>query len=668
MGLHSLSLILVAGAATLPLAARAETEALDKPKPKAEASATVTITAEATPVERVKTPNPVVVLDSEAIRRSGARTLGELLSNRFPGQVLQNGGVGTTSSLFLGGSRGQDVVVLMDGIRVQDAAGLGGANLSALGLTGIDRIEVQSGPCSTRFGAEAMGGVIALYSAGSAAPGLTGEVRESFGTKGVAQVSQVTAYGWTGGWVRAAAGAAQENQATETPNPYREAGGSLGFGQQLGESTLLTLSYRNAYFGVPIPWASVSFGTGPRPASAYQEDRETTSRSQVLAATLRTEFTPTLEGELTLGQALQARMEPDYFTGQAVHPFDSRRNQLNGNLGWKPSPGASLGVALDAYEEFAATDNYAGGKDRGAGRHLGLSLEGALEPVASLRLTASLRHQKDRQSYTFTTSPAQPELDLSADTWKVGANWILAPGLRAYGALGTGFGVPFLSAVMYNQQNAFPGMEPLQKERSRFQQAGLDWASGPWSIRLQANRTRYDNLVYFDLNDYVYRNGADLRIQGAELTVAYQAATWNLEGTYRNQEARDLNAAPEAQLRSGGVIRRPFQSFGLRGERTFGDFRAGAHWGWFGSRYENFGGFPARLAANKTHFNDLGLGLAWTATPALTLGLRGEHLLQPTTSKADWLARRYDQANDAAMIYGFPAQGPTAILDLRYRF
>ncbi len=665
MGLRSLSLILVAGAA-LPLAARAE--GADAPKPKAEAKATVTVTAEALPVETVKTPNPVIVLDAEAIRRSGARTLGEILANRFPGQVLQNGGVGTASSLFLGGSRGQDVVVLLDGIRVQDASGLGGANLSGLGLIGIDRIEVQSGPCSTRFGAEAMGGVIALYSAGSATPGLSGEVRESFGNRGLAQISQTGAYGWNSGWVRAALGAAREDQATETTNPYREAGGSLGLGQQLGEATLLTLSYRNTYFGVPIPWASPSYGPGPRAASAYQDGRETSTRSQVMAATLHTEFTTTLQGELTLGQALQARKEPDYFTGEASHPFDSPRNQVNGSLGWKPASQVALSTSFDAYEESAAVDDFAGGKDRGTGRHLGLSVEGGFEPIPTLRLTGSVRHQQDRQAYAFTTSPAEPELDLSADTWKVGANWVIHPGLRAYAALGTGFGIPFLSAVMYNQQNAFPGLEPLRKEQSRFQQAGLDWSQGPWSLRFQANRTRYENLVIFDLTDYVYRNGSDLRIQGAEVTAGYQAETWNLEATYRNQEARDLKAPEGQQLSSGGIIRRPFQSLGLRAEATFGALRAHGHWGWFGGRYENFGGFPSRLAANKAHFNDLGLGLSWAATPALSLGLRGEHLLQPSTSKADWLARRYDQANDAAMIYGFPAQGPTAILDLRYRF
>ena len=662
MGLRSLPLILVAGAAFA-----GAPEAADLPRPKAEAKATVTVTAEALPVETVKTPNPVVVLDAEAIQQSGARTLGDLLASRFPGQVLANGGVGTASSLFLGGSRGQDVVVLVDGIRVQDASGLGGANLSGLSLSGIERVEVQSGPCSTRFGAEAMGGVIALYSAGSAPAGLSGELRGSLGTRGVREGVAAPAFGWGSGWLRLGLGANREDQATETPEPFRSQAAALGLGQQLGASTLLTLSYRNASFGVPIPWASVSAGTAPRPVSAYQDARETTTRSQLIAASLRTEFSPALEGELTLGQALQARLEPDYFTGAAIHPFDSRRNQASGNLAFRPARGLSFGLSLDAYEEHAAMDDYAGGRDRGVGRHFGISLEGAYEPVEAVRLSTSVRTQKDRQSYAFTGA-GQPGLDLSADSWKVGANWRLSEGLRAYAALGTGFGVPFLSAVMYNQQNAAPGSDPLREERSRFQQAGLDWTSGPWTLRLQASRTRFDNLVAFDLTDYLYKNAADLRIQGAELTVGYRAEAWSVEGTYRNQEARDLKAPADQQLSSGGVVRRPFQSLGLRAGRTFGDLRADAHWGWFGGRYENFGGFPSRLGANKTHFNDLGASLTWKATPALAVALRGEHLMQPKTTKADWLSRRYDGANDAAQIFGFPAQGPEAILDLRYRF
>lgn len=665
MGLRSLPLILVAGAA-LPLAA--EAESADRPKAKAEASATVTVTAEATPVATVKTPNPVVVLDAEALRLSGARTLGELMATRFPGQVLSNGGVGTASSLFLGGSRGQDVVVLVDGIRVQDAAGLGGVNLNGLGLDGIERVEVQSGPCSTRFGAEAMGGVIALYTSGSTAPGLSGEIRGTLGTHGVAQIRQALAFGWQGGWIRTDLGAAREDQATETRNPFRQAGGNVSYGQQLGDDTLLTLSYRNTYTGVPIPWASVSAGSAPRPASAYRDDRETSGRAEVLSATLRTTLSPALEAEVTLGQAEQHRMEPDATTGQASHPYDSRRTQVNAGFSWKPLTRWSFGALLDAYQEQARVDDYAGGRDQGKGHHGGLSLEAAWEITPALRLTASGRHQQDRQSYTFTTGTPQPELDLQANTWKAGLNWLATPGLRLYAGTGTGFGIPFLSAVMYNQVWGYPGLEPLQRERSRFHQAGADWTEGPWTLRLQASRTRFDNLVYFDFNDFVYRNGSNLRVQGAELTVGYRSERWQVEGTYRNQEARDLQAPADQQLRSGGVVRRPFQSLGLRAEAAFGPVRTHLHWGWFGARYENFGGFPSVLGANKTHFNDLGLGLSWEASQAFSVGLRGEHLLQPRTTRTEWLARTHDQANDASMIFGFPAQPPTAILDLRYRF
>jgi hypothetical protein len=126
--------------------------------------------------------------------------------------------------------------------------------------------------------------------------------------------------------------------------------------------------------------------------------------------------------------------------------------------------------------------------------------------------------------------------------------------------------------------------------------------------------------------------------------------------------------APALQLSNAAVIRRPFNIFGAKGWLVQGAFRVEGAWTWSGSRYENFGGYPARLAASRTHFNDLALGATWTATPALSLTLRGEHLLQPRLTVADWRNRVGDGQNDAAQIYGFPAQPPTVALELRYRF
>ena len=630
------------------------------PKPKAEASATVTVTAEASPVAVVKTPNPVRILDKAAIQASGARTLGELLTDLFPGQILVNGGVGTASSLFLGGSRTQDVVVTLDGIRLTDAAGVGGVNGNSLGLAGIDRIEVQLGPCSSRFGSEAMGGAVALFSSGSAPAGVSGDVKLGLGTQGIRLGAVATAYGWAGGWLRAGVQASQEDQATPTDKPFRSTGVFVGAGQALGEDTLLTFSYRNSYTGVPIPYASPDSRT-------YDAAREDRSRNEQVIAILRTQFTSQWLGELTVGQALQSRQEPNYL-GAGFTPYDSRRNQALGRLGYTPASGLDLNASFDAYEEFASTPAYPSGTDHGEGKHLGVDVEAAWEPMAWLRVVGSVRRQWDRQNYVFTVpDPSVRDATSVEDTWKVGANALLGHGFRVYASGGTGFSLPTLYSVMYNATNF--ATTPLEREQSTFARLGAGWEQGPWSARVEASRTHFTHLVYFDLNNYVYANGSQLRLQGVEGSLTYRTALWGAEGFWRNQEARSLDVPEAQQLSAAAVIRRPFNTLGAKAWRVLGAWRLESRWSWSGPRYENFGGPPpAKLGASKTHFNDLALGATWADTPKLAFTLRGEHLLQPKVTVADWHNRTTDNQNDAYQVFGFPAQPPTLSLELRYRF
>ncbi|MBS1785977.1 MAG: TonB-dependent receptor plug domain-containing protein, partial [Acidobacteria bacterium] len=120
MGASRIFSTLVAGAACLFLAAADDAGV---PKPKAPASATVTVTAESSPVEVAKTPNPVTVITAEEIRLSGARDLAELLQRELPGQAVRSGGPGGIADPMLGGTRPQDTLVLLDGVRLVDAAG-----------------------------------------------------------------------------------------------------------------------------------------------------------------------------------------------------------------------------------------------------------------------------------------------------------------------------------------------------------------------------------------------------------------------------------------------------------------------------------------------------------------------------------------------------------------
>lgn len=630
-----------------------------KPKPKADAAATVTVTAEASPVDLAKTPNAVRVYDLEAIQRSGARNVAELLQRLLPGQSTSAGGVGTAVQPLLGGTRPQDVVVTLDGLRITDASGLG-VNLSDLGLAGVARVEVQQGPCSSRFGSDAMGGVIALYTGAPANSGFAGAMAMGSGTQGHNHVELTDSYGWGKGWARFAFQGSREDQATESAKLYRAAGTLLTLGQQIGENHLLTLMYRNSFAGTPLPWKDAGLSTAPRPESAYDANREVAQRNEQFVATLRGALRQDLSYELMVGQALEDRREAK-FMGGGYDPYGSRRTQIQGSLTWIMTR-HTFSLGLEHIEDTAETTYPEG---QGKGRHDAISLDVASLLTQNLRFTLSARNQRDSQNFSFATSLGAPDTKNSQFTYKAGLNWTLPGGFRVYASGGTAFSNPLLYQVMYNATNAG---EVLRNEKSRFLQAGGSWIHGPWTAKVEAFRTTFDSAVLFDLVSYTYANGQDLRFQGVEGSAGYRAMAWGIEGFWRNQEARDLGAPAAEQLRSASVLRRPFNTFGLRADAMLGDFQGDLSWSWQGPRYETFGGFPAELGPSRVHFNDLSAALTWKLSPKVDAALRGDHLLQPRVSKADWLARRTDFQNDAYLAYNFPAQPPVATIELRVRY
>ena len=76
--------------------------------------------------------------------------------------VSQNGGPGATASVSIRGSSGSQVAVFIDGIRVGSAT-TGQAEWADLPTSAFDRVEVISGPAAASFGADAVGGVVQLF-------------------------------------------------------------------------------------------------------------------------------------------------------------------------------------------------------------------------------------------------------------------------------------------------------------------------------------------------------------------------------------------------------------------------------------------------------------------------------------------------------------------------
>lgn len=121
------------------------------------------VTASGTPQSADETSKSVSIVDKEQIERREEYLLAEAL-RPVPGlRVEQLGGPGAFTKIFIRGLRVVDTSLLIDGLRVRDAADFrGSANplLEDLLTLNIERIEVLRGSGSSIYGSNAVGGVI----------------------------------------------------------------------------------------------------------------------------------------------------------------------------------------------------------------------------------------------------------------------------------------------------------------------------------------------------------------------------------------------------------------------------------------------------------------------------------------------------------------------------
>ena len=138
----------------------AQGQVSDTPAGAPRVQETVVVTAAATQVPASQTGAPVTVLDSRTLDALNAIDVSEAL-RVVPGvQVVQQGGRGGTTSLFIRGGNATFNKVLIDGIPAND---IGGAfDYAQLTTTGVDHVEVLRQTNSVVYGTDALAGVVAL--------------------------------------------------------------------------------------------------------------------------------------------------------------------------------------------------------------------------------------------------------------------------------------------------------------------------------------------------------------------------------------------------------------------------------------------------------------------------------------------------------------------------
>jgi outer membrane receptor for ferrienterochelin and colicin len=107
-------------------------------------------------LDRISASSSVVT--EKQIKNSTANDLGDLLSSNNVVQMLDYG-PGSTASVSLRGASAAQVLVLVDGKRINDSRA-GGADLDGISTASVERIEIIRGGQSAIYGADALGGII----------------------------------------------------------------------------------------------------------------------------------------------------------------------------------------------------------------------------------------------------------------------------------------------------------------------------------------------------------------------------------------------------------------------------------------------------------------------------------------------------------------------------
>lgn len=151
-------------AADMPAAAAGADELSESPD-------SVVISATRIPTPELEIASSVTVITADEIAAHQERSLPDVLRD-VPGlNLVQTGGPGGTTALFVRGTNANHTKVLVDGIDVSDPSNPGATfDFAQFPADDIERVEVLRGPQSGLYGSDAIGGVINIITRSGTGP------------------------------------------------------------------------------------------------------------------------------------------------------------------------------------------------------------------------------------------------------------------------------------------------------------------------------------------------------------------------------------------------------------------------------------------------------------------------------------------------------------------
>ena len=384
----------------------------------------VVVTGSREPLPLDRLVGDVTVIDEKRIRDSSADSLESLLSSEGGVQLSRNGGPGQVAGVFLRGSSASSVVVLIDGVRIGSAS-LGQADLSGLSLASVERIEILRGPASSLYGADAVGGVVQIFTKRGEGPPNVGAHLAVGGLR--SSEADVSITGANGSWDYAAVlsreasdgvSALKPGDAFGNHNPdrdgFRRTGASLRGGVAVATGHRLGLSLQESRL-------RSQYDSSEFLPPTFAQDATPDFRSRFDVRQTALDYRGVLSPEWTTSLQLSEQVDDSVSGATALNSFNTRRRQLTWQNAWTLAAGQQLVGAIERLNEAVESSSYTGPQSRN-NTAVVLGYTGAF---GAHKLQADVRH--DRNSVYGNVS-----------TGKLGWGMEVATGLTRSGGGGHG--------------------------------------------------------------------------------------------------------------------------------------------------------------------------------------------------------------------------------------
>jgi vitamin B12 transporter len=554
----------------------------------------------------------VTVIGQDEIASAGAEGLVQLLQ-RQPGiEIVQNGGPGATSGIFMRGTGTSQVLVLVDGMRVSSSSS-GTTALEALALGDIDHIEIVRGSASSLYGSDAIGGVVQVFTRkGSAST--TANASLGYGTYNTVQGSAggtTSAGPWRFGLQASGSNSDGYNAIVNPANPsydpdrdgYRSGSVSANIGLDWASGQVLTANYYRSHLDAQYDGGD-----------DYNDRTITTLQTSALQSSNR--INDLWTSRVSLGQGSDDSVSD---TGYGNYPFETRQNQYT----WQNEFAFSAGLGtlgIERREERVSSNDDLPVTARNTN-----SVFGAWQmTLDASSLQVNVRNDDSSQFGSKTTGA-------------IAYGYRLSPAWRVTASYGTAFRIPTFNDLYY------PGYSnpDLVPETSRNAEGGVYWTGGVDAVHLDLGLVAYHNDVNHQI---VFECDANYNCAPQNVSSAtLKGITLTANATWRDTTAiGSLDLAAPRDDSTGNLLPRRARAHGsLRLAQRVDAWRFGGEVVASTLRYDD--------AANTLRMGGyaiLNLTAEYAVTPKVTLFLRADNVFNKNYETAA------DYSTGGAQLFG----------------